>query len=57
MDDKEFAEVLKALGKDKKVEDEAVLEIPSVGIKAVKKRQGKTYYEKWLAARDESEKL
>ena len=48
MDDKNFAELLKALGKDKKAEDEAALEIPAPEIKARKAHAGKTFWQKWL---------
>ena len=56
MENKKFAELLEVLGKDKKAEDEAVLKIPSPEIKA-HKADPKTYFDKWKAARDESEKL
>jgi len=58
MQDKEFNELLKALGKDKKVEDEE--ETPPKSrpeIKMHKAGIGKTFYARWMERRDESEKL
>ena len=52
MDDKNFAGLLKALGKDKKAEDEAAPEIPAPEIKARKAHVGKTFYDRWVKLGD-----